>query len=81
VVTTAAGGIPYMVEHERTGLLSEVGDAAALARNILRVVDDQALGRRLAANAHAEVSRYQWPGIRAAWLRVYRSVNRRSAIG
>jgi L-malate glycosyltransferase len=80
VVTTAAGGIPYMVEHERTGLLSEVGDAAGLARNILRVIDAQTLGWRLARNAHADSSRYQWPGIRAEWLQVYRSVVDKSPI-
>src|SRR5690606_39063486 len=31
VVTTDAGGIPYIVDHERTGLMVPRGDAAALA--------------------------------------------------
>lgn len=55
VVSTAAGGIPEMVDHERTGLLVPPGDAAALAGAIERVLDDSALGRRLAAAARVRV--------------------------
>ena len=73
VVSAASGGIPYLVEHERTGLLSEVGDVLALARNVRRVIANPALAHRLARNAHETVSRYEWPAIRAQWLRLYRS--------
>ncbi|MGH9374118.1 MAG: glycosyltransferase family 4 protein [Vicinamibacterales bacterium] len=75
VVSAASGGISYLVEHERTGLLSEVGDVSALARNVRRVIADQALAHRLAWNAHDESSRYEWPAIRAAWLRLYRALD------
>jgi L-malate glycosyltransferase len=76
VVSTASGGIPYFVEHERTGLLSEVGDVAALARNMRRVIDDPLLAERLAGNAREESSRYHSPAIRAEWLRLYRALAR-----
>jgi glycosyltransferase involved in cell wall biosynthesis len=55
VVATAAGGIPEMVDHERTGLLVPPGDAAALAAAIQRVLDDPALARRLADAATLRV--------------------------
>ena len=55
VVATAAGGIPEMVDHERTGLLVPPGDAAALAVAIQRVLDDPALGKRLADAASVRV--------------------------
>jgi glycosyltransferase involved in cell wall biosynthesis len=80
VVSTATGGIPQLVEHERTGLLSPIGDAAALARNILHVVGEQALGRRLAHNAHEESARYHWPAVRSEWLRVYRAIDRADTV-
>src|SRR5215467_13359555 len=38
VTTTAAGGIPHMVDHEVTGLLCEVGDCEGLANNVLRLL-------------------------------------------
>jgi glycosyltransferase involved in cell wall biosynthesis len=55
VVSTAAGGIPEMIDHERTGLLVPPGDAAALAAAIQRVLDDPALGKRLADAARVRV--------------------------
>ncbi len=55
VVSTAAGGIPEMIDHERTGLLVPPGDAAALAASIERVLDDRPLGRRLADAARVRV--------------------------
>jgi glycosyltransferase involved in cell wall biosynthesis len=79
VVSAASGGIPYVVEHERTGLLSEVGDVGALARNVRRIVNDPALAQRLAANAREQSLRYEWPSVRAEWLRLYRCLARGEA--
>ncbi len=71
VVTTAPEGMRYIVDHGRTGLLSEPGDALALALNILRLLSDSELATRLAQNAFAESSRYTWKSVREQWLRVY----------
>src|SRR5208337_481173 len=38
VVTTSPECMPYLVQHERTGLLSPVGDEKALAANVIRVL-------------------------------------------
>ena len=53
VVTTNVGGIPEMVTHGVSGLLSEPGDVAALAVNLGSVVQDGSLRDRLAAGAQA----------------------------
>ncbi len=74
VVSTAAESIPYLVEHERTGLLSEVGDASALAGNVIRLLRDPALSARLALNAYAQSQAYRWPRVREQWLDTYRSL-------
>jgi glycosyltransferase involved in cell wall biosynthesis len=71
VVTTEPQGMKYVVEHERTGLLSQPGDANALAQNVLRVLKDSELASRLAQNAFEESSRYSWGVVREQWLRVY----------
>lgn len=49
VAATAAGGIPEVIEHERTGLLSSIGDADALGANIARLLTDRALAERVVA--------------------------------
>ena len=78
VVSTAAESIPYLVEHERTGLLSEVGDAQALAGNVIRLLLDPELSERLASKAYDESQSYRWPAVREQWLDTYRSLKPRS---
>jgi L-malate glycosyltransferase len=74
VVTTAPESIPYLVEHERTGLLSPVADEKALAANVLRLLSDPELGARLSQNAYQESSKYTWEAVRGKWLNVYRGL-------
>ena len=74
VVTTAPEGIRHIVDHERTGLLSEPGDPAALAQNVIRLLKDADLASRLADNAHEESRRYSWEAVRRQWLDVYDSL-------
>src|SRR5262249_3115335 len=51
VISTAPDGMRYLVEDNRTGLLSAVGDPSALAANVLRVLHDPQLAQRLSNNA------------------------------
>jgi glycosyltransferase involved in cell wall biosynthesis len=74
VVTTSPKCMPYLVEHERTGLLSPVGDEKKLAANVIRVLRDPDLARRMAENAHLESQKYTWEVVREQWLKVYRDL-------
>lgn len=81
VVSTEPESMRYLVEHGRTGLLSPVGDAQALAQNVIRLLQDSELAERLACNAKQESQRYSWPIVREQWLEVYRSMISRATIG
>src|ERR1700675_2184014 len=74
VVTTSPESMPYLVEQERTGLLSPVGDEKALAANVIRLLRDPALAARLAQNAHHESRNYTWEAVREQWLNTYREL-------
>jgi L-malate glycosyltransferase len=74
VITTEPEGMRYVVEHERTGLLSKPGDALALARNVICVLQDSQLADLLVSNARQEIKRYSWQVVRQQWLEVYRSL-------
>jgi glycosyltransferase involved in cell wall biosynthesis len=75
VVASGAGGIPDIVEHERTGLLVPPGDPDALARAIERYIDEPATASRHAAagRLHVEES-FSWDAIVARLRAVYTSV-------
>ena len=74
VVTTDAGGIPYIVTHERTGLLVPRNDHAAMAIAAIRLLDDQTLAATIARQAWAECAKYSWERVREEWLRLYRDL-------
>ncbi len=74
VITTAPEGMRYLVEDGRTGLLSEVGDPGALAGNVLRILRDPDLARRLVSNAFEQLPKYHWEQVREQWLSVYREL-------
>jgi len=52
VVATAVGGNPGLVEDEVTGLLVPPGDAAAIAKALIRLMEDRTLAARLGKQAH-----------------------------
>ena len=54
VIASNVGGIPEIVEHERTGLLTE-NTPQAIAAAVRRLMNDRALARSLAAQARAAV--------------------------
>jgi glycosyltransferase involved in cell wall biosynthesis len=74
VVTTSPECMPYLVQHERTGLLSPVRDEKALAANVIRLLRDPALAAHLAQNAHHESRNYTWEAVREQWVNTYRGL-------
>ncbi|WP_429885121.1 glycosyltransferase family 4 protein [Geoalkalibacter halelectricus] len=71
VVSTNAGGIPFMVKDQVNGLLVEPGDAAALAEAMMRLVRDTQLGRRLAEDGRRYAQAYRWVEIRKKVMHFY----------
>jgi glycosyltransferase involved in cell wall biosynthesis len=63
VVASAAPGTIELVEHDATGLLFPVGDSTGLARQIERVVSDEALARRLGAAGRTMIAEKFTTGI------------------
>lgn len=72
IVSTSTGGIPFIVRHDVTGLLSPPGDAEALAENALRLMHEPGLASRLGrAGREACKANYSWAAVEAQWVRTY----------
>ena len=61
LAATDIGGHREYAAHEETALLSPPSDAAALAGNLLRLVEEDALRNRLARNGLDSIRRFTWP--------------------
>jgi glycosyltransferase involved in cell wall biosynthesis len=71
VVTTDAGGIPFIVQQRETAMLVPVDDPAAMAAAAREVLDDLALRAALATAGRHEVQRYRWSSVRTELLSAY----------
>lgn len=75
LVATNVGGIPEIIEHERSGLLVPRRDHQAFADALDRLLGDASLRARLVAGAQAHVKRtFTWDAMVEGNLRVYDEV-------
>ncbi len=80
VISSNVGGVPYMVEHEKTALLIPVNDEKAMARQIIRLYKDNKLRKNLILSGLQDVAQYDWMNVKPLWLSAYRSVQHKLRI-
>ncbi|MDN5753856.1 MAG: glycosyltransferase family 4 protein [Nitrosospira sp.] len=74
VVSTSVGGVPYLVEHDKTALLVSPQDPDAMADAIFALLDNPARARQISEAGIKSVQQYTWPKVRDRLLRVYEEV-------
>ena len=75
VVSTDAGGIPYIVRNGENGVLVKRDDDEAMAAAALGLLADEPGALRIADVARAEVlDRYSWSAVEARWRECYEAV-------
>jgi glycosyltransferase involved in cell wall biosynthesis len=71
VVSTAAGGIPFIYENEKTALLVELGAWRALAVAVDRVIRDSSMALRLTKEARTLTHQCSWELVRMSLYACY----------
>ena len=56
VVATSVGGVPEIIEHDRSGLLAPPGDVESLKRHVVRLLENPAESRDLSQQARRNVA-------------------------
>ncbi len=68
VVSTNAGGMPYLIEHDKDGILVEKGAADQMAQEIIKIIDTNR--QDLAQNARKKIETFQWNTVKKQWLEI-----------
>lgn len=71
VVSYATGGISYIVENNKTGLLVETGDFQALAQKAISIFENQDAARKIITDARNEIEKYNRESIKKQWIKFY----------
>ena len=72
VVSTSAGGVPTILADGVHGYLVPCDDAASAADRVIRLIDNPAVARRMAAQARDTCEAYRWSSVRGQWVALYR---------
>jgi len=75
VVSTNAGGIPWMVEDGRTGMLVNCGDPEAMAAAALGLLADGTRAGAIAGQAREAARGYEWRAVAGRWEALYRRLS------
>jgi len=74
VVCSNAGGVPEVFQDGFNALLYPPGDDIAMAKTIIRLIQDRELAKTISANAVATSRRFTWEIAAERTLRVYEEV-------
>ncbi len=72
VVSTNAGGIPYIVEQRKTGVLVPINDEKNLAAEAIALLEDNDMALEIASRAKEESRKYIWESVRGKWVEEYK---------
>ena len=79
VVTTDAGGIPYIVTNEETCLMIPRNDHAAMAAAAIRLLENNELALTLTRQAREASAKFTWNSVRKEWISFYHDLVKRNA--
>jgi glycosyltransferase involved in cell wall biosynthesis len=74
VVSTDAGGIPFLIENGVDGILSGVGDASAMALAIETLLQSGELVGKICLAARKKAEQYAWDNTRPKWNLLLRDI-------
>ncbi|NOR69341.1 MAG: glycosyltransferase [Methylomarinum sp.] len=77
IVSTNVGGIPFVVENNKTAMLVDTNDEKAMAENIMLLLNNPEKYKNLVENGLLEVQQYAWGNIKKQWVDLYKLLGHR----
>jgi glycosyltransferase involved in cell wall biosynthesis len=74
IVATSAGGLPDLLEHEKTALLVPAGDDQAMAAAVQRLLTEPNLTHRLSKNGRELAESYSWEQVFPQWEGLFSTI-------
>lgn len=71
VVSYASGGIPFMIENRKNGILVPKGDFKALAESAIELLKNNCLAQEIIRNALKEAKKYDQKIVAQRWEKMY----------
>lgn len=73
VISTNVGGIPFLLEDNKTAILVEDDAIDAMVVAIKKICDSKAISQNLANNARAKAESFDWQRVKSLWDEILQS--------
>ncbi len=70
VVSTNVGGIPYLLNHRKNGLLVGDSDVKGMTSEIVEILNNEILRDNITINARSTVESFDWTVIKQKWFEI-----------
>lgn len=74
VVSTDVGGVPFLLEDEKDGLLVADNDTRGMENAIRRIINEENTGRKLVVNGRKKAESFDWETVKEKWTELLNSV-------
>ncbi len=77
IISTQVGGIPYLIEDRKTGILVAPDNHIEMARAVLELLKSPKLRERLVRHAKRKSREFLWQNVWPKWRSMYETLHRR----
>jgi len=74
IVSTNVGGLPYLIENKKDGLLVDPDNVDSFVKAIEEILEDQDLANKLSKNAREKAVEYDWKNVSKKWKTLFNMV-------
>lgn len=70
IISTNVGGLPFLIENNKTGILVELNNSEAFVENIIDLISNSEKAQNLAKSARTEVEKFDWNAVSNLWKKI-----------
>lgn len=70
VVSTNIGGLPFLIDNDKTGVLVEPNSVEAFIEAIKQIISDSNKANQMAENARKYVEQFDWENVKEKWISI-----------
>lgn len=75
VVSTNAGGLPYLLDDENDALLVSKNDVNGMVNSVIKLLESNELVEKMTKNAREKVEKFDWYYVKHDWNKILRDEN------
>ena len=74
IIVSNVGGISEFLEHGKNALIVHGGDVKELEENVIRLLNDEKLQKKLIKGAHEKDKTFEWSNVAKSTLEIYKEI-------